>query len=326
MTQRLPLHYRTPVLEYYPESQHQHNLSYQIAPNFLLKMEAYQPTGSFKIRGIGALCQKKYEEGCSEFISSSGGNAGFSTAYAGRRLGVKVKVVMPETASHSARQKILNEGAHLIIHGRSFADCHEYCMNTMTADQAYIHPFDNSLVWTGHSSMIDEIVSDVNAGVIAMPDLIVLSVGGGGLFNGIVEGLERHGISTIPIVAVETEGAASFYESYTQKKLVRLEKIETIATTLGAKQISEKALINSLAMSIFPLKVTDKLCVQSCITFLNDLKTLVEPACGAALSVAHTFHEHRELHVFKNILIIVCGGISVDFGLLKKWENEFGLI
>ena len=43
-----------------------------------LKMECLQPTGSFKIRGIGLLCQELKAAGCSRFVSSSGGNAGYA--------------------------------------------------------------------------------------------------------------------------------------------------------------------------------------------------------------------------------------------------------
>ena len=51
----------------------------------------------------------------------------------------------------------------------------------------YINPFDQPLIWTGHSSLIDELKVDLK-GVI--PSLIVCSVGGGGLLLGILEGLK----------------------------------------------------------------------------------------------------------------------------------------
>ena len=56
----------------------------------------------------------------------------------------------------------------------------------------------------GHSSIIDEIVDD---GVT--PDLIVLSVGGGGLMSGVLTGMHRHGWTDIPLLAMETMGAQS---------------------------------------------------------------------------------------------------------------------
>jgi L-serine/L-threonine ammonia-lyase len=45
-----------------------------------LKMEALQPPGSFKIRGVGHACQEYQRRGAKRFISSSGGNAGIAAA------------------------------------------------------------------------------------------------------------------------------------------------------------------------------------------------------------------------------------------------------
>ena len=61
------------------------------------KLDLRQPTGSFKIRGVGRLCQQLKAEGARAFVSSSGGNAGYAAAYAGQALGVPVTVVVPST-------------------------------------------------------------------------------------------------------------------------------------------------------------------------------------------------------------------------------------
>ncbi len=53
---------------------------------------------------------------------------------------------------------------------------------------------------------MDEIQSQLR-GVV--PDVIIVAVGGGGLMNGVLEGLHRIGWGDIPVVAMETEGAAS---------------------------------------------------------------------------------------------------------------------
>ncbi|MEN3275377.1 MAG: L-serine/L-threonine ammonia-lyase [Massilia sp.] len=60
-----------------------------------LKMDALQPSGSFKLRGIGHACATRVAGGARRIVSSSGGNAGLAAAYAGRRLGVPVLVVVP---------------------------------------------------------------------------------------------------------------------------------------------------------------------------------------------------------------------------------------
>lgn len=72
-----------------------------------------------------------------------------------------------------------------------------------------------------------------------------MSVGGGGLLCGIYEGLARHGWKDVTVVTAETEGAASFYEAHKAGKLVRLSKIDTVATSLGALEVTQQALEGS---------------------------------------------------------------------------------
>ena len=80
-----------------------------------LKIESMQPSGSFKIRGIGHACQEYHRRGAHRFISSSGGNAGLAVAYAGRRLGVPVTVVVPHSTSARARELLAAERAELVV-------------------------------------------------------------------------------------------------------------------------------------------------------------------------------------------------------------------
>jgi L-serine/L-threonine ammonia-lyase len=77
------LHVDTPLLQ-------SHRLSQLTDKTVWLKLEALQPTGSFKLRGIGAACEEYKRQGKTRFVSSSGGNAGLAAAYAGRILGVPV--------------------------------------------------------------------------------------------------------------------------------------------------------------------------------------------------------------------------------------------
>ena len=86
----MPLHIHTPLIESVP-------LSRAAGRSIWLKLEALQPPGSFKIRGIGAACEHYAHHGAKRFVSSSGGNAGLAVAYAGRHLAIPVTVVVPGT-------------------------------------------------------------------------------------------------------------------------------------------------------------------------------------------------------------------------------------
>jgi cysteine synthase len=73
------------------------------------------------------------------------------------------------------------------------------------------------------------------------PDAIVLSVGGGGLLCGVITGLRRHGWDTVRVLTAETDGAACFARAHAAGAPVRLDRITSIATSLGALEASGTA-------------------------------------------------------------------------------------
>jgi L-serine/L-threonine ammonia-lyase len=280
-----------------------------------LKMDALQPSGSFKLRGIGHACAEYVRRGARRFISSSGGNAGIAAAYCGRKLGVPVLVVVPETASARARELIAREGAEIRVHGASFQEANALALSLLGAHDAFIHPFDDPLLWEGHATMIDEVA---RAGV--KPDAVVLSVGGGGLLCGVVEGLRRNGWSGVPVIAVETEGADSYAQSLAAGERIELPRIASIATSLGARRVSQQAFALAASHPIRPVVVTDGAAVQACLRFMDDHRTVVEPACGASLALAYQAGD--ALAEFDNVLVIVCGGVTATVAQLQAWGAD----
>jgi L-serine/L-threonine ammonia-lyase len=314
-----PLHIETPLFESRalstalstaPSTSHANHADRRV----WLKLEAMQAPGSFKIRGIGAACIEYQRRGASRFISSSGGNAGIAVAYAGRHLSVPVVVVVPETATERAKSLILQEGAELIVHGASWNEAHLLALSMLKETDAFLHPFDDPLIWRGHATMLDEVK---RSGVV--PDAVVLSVGGGGLLCGVVEGLRRNGWEDIPVIAVETQGAASFAQSIWQGARIELPAITSIATSLGAKQVCEQAFALSQQHPIHPVLVSDSDAVSACQNFIRDHRVVVEPACGAAL--AAVYGDVPILQQFKSILVIVCGGVTASVEQLQHWST-----
>jgi L-serine/L-threonine ammonia-lyase len=303
----MSLSIKTPLFESLP-------LSQLNGTRVLMKMEAAQPSGSFKIRGIGHACEQHAARGAHRFISSSGGNAGLAVAYAGRRLNVPVVAVVPKTTSERARHLLRLEGAEVIVHGASWAEANKRALPLKTGQDAFLHPFDDPLVWHGHASMIDEVVAE---GV--RPDAVVLSVGGGGLLAGVDEGLRRNGLGSVPVYAAETEGMASFHASLKAGRLVELPVLTGVATSLGAPQVCQRAFEVAQKRPVVSLLVSDGEAVESCKAFLDDHRTLVEPACGASLALLYG----RKILVgsLQNVLVIVCGGSTATVGSLNSFRG-----
>lgn len=280
-----------------------------------LKLDALQPTGSFKLRGIGLACETYQARGARRFVSSSGGNAGLAVAYAGRRLGLPVTVVVPESSSDRARELLRLEEAEVIVHGVSWQEANQFALSLAGPADAFLHPFDDPLVWQGHSTIVDEVR---RSGLT--PDAVVLSVGGGGLLSGVAQGLARNGWGHLPILAVETEGAASFREATKAGHPVALERIDSVATSLGAKRICDRAMQWSLERPIESLLVSDASALAACERFLADHRILVEPACGASL--APVYDNAPELAPYETLLVVVCGGVTATIDQIRQWARN----
>jgi len=306
------LHLNTPVIE-------SSSLNEKARQKIFLKLENTQPTGSFKIRGIGHLCQMAKEEGKTQFISSSGGNAGYATAYAGYKLNVATTVFVPATTPSDTITKIEELGADVRTKGNVWDETHEHALAySGEVNGLYVPPFEHPLIWEGHATIIDELKNQTGK-----PDAIILSVGGGGLLCGVLEGLHRNNWQDVPVLTVETEGTASFAKSVEAGKLITLDKITGVATSLGAKTVSAKTLEWNKNHQIIPRIVSDQEAVSACINFANDHRFLVEPACGASLAIAYNHPE--VLKEYSSVLIIVCGGIGVDLEKFNEWESKFNL-
>lgn len=304
----MSLHIETPLLA-------SRALSLTAGRSIWLKLDAVQPPGSFKIRGIGHACEVYAGRGAKRFVSSSGGNAGLAVAYAGRQLGIPVTVVVPETTPDRARELLRMEGAKVIVRGESWQEANEFALSLVGASDAFLHPFDDPLLWEGHATLIDEVT---RAGF--MPDAVVLSVGGGGLLSGIAQGMRRNAWNDVPIVAVETEGAASFHAAIEAGHPVQLEAITSVATSLGAKRVCDQAVQWAKEHPIHSVLVSDQQALAACERFLADHRLLVEPACGASIALA--YDKSPALEHYDNVLIVVCGGATATIDQIRQWAAK----
>jgi len=290
----MPLHLQTPLVE--------SEAFGRAGQRVWLKLEALQPSGSFKLRGVGHACEVHAARGARRLLSSSGGNAGMAVAYAGRRLGLPVLVVVPESTGEWPRTLIRRQGAELVVHGQSWLEANEHLMSLRRATDAFVHPFDDPLLWDGHATLIAEAAAQG-----PRPDAVVLSVGGGGLMSGVLQGMHAAGWQDVPLVAVETVGAASLGVAVAAGELVTLDAITSVAGSLGARRVSQRALDWTRQHPVLATTVTDAAAIQASLDVAREQRLIVEPACGAA--VAATLQRAVPvLQAAANVLVILCGG------------------
>ncbi|KAK6192436.1 hypothetical protein SNE40_003905 [Patella caerulea] len=296
-----------------------------------LKLENLQPPGSFKIRGISHFCKKAVNErGCKRLICASGGNAGMAAAYAAQQLKTPCTIVLPESTPEFIAHKLRDYGAEVVVKGKVFDHANQYALELAKQTGCeYVHPFDLPDVWEGHESVIYECESQLKP---VRPDVVITCVGGGGLLNGILQGMRSIGWDDIPVVAMETVGADCFNKSIEAGELITLPDITSVAKSLGALTVSSRTFDNYKIQKppILSAVVPDRGTVNACLKFADDHRYLVEPACGATLAAIYSnviqrLQEEGKLGTVSNALVIVCGGSSVTLELLLKWKNDFNL-
>ena len=138
----------------------------------------------------------------------------------------------------------------------------------------------------GHESLVDEVHTQLHAQLRDVtPDLVVLSVGGGGLMNGVLDGMHKVGWTDVPVLAVETEGTCSLNACAQAGEWVGLDEITgyilssnlvhlalikhpllcSIAVCLGVRKVSKRSYEWLSQHPIIPCTVTDREAVSACI-------------------------------------------------------------
>ncbi len=280
-------------------------LSERLKTNVYVKLEIFQKTGSFKVRGAfnKALSLRPEERGRG-IVAVSGGNHAQAVAYMARALGLKSLVLMPESTPRNYVEATRGYGAEVKFAptaSAAFAAVAEY----EKEGWAYVHPFDDPLVMAGQGTVGLEIMDDVPQ----VTDVIV-SIGGGGFMSGVATAVKSLKPS-IRVWGVETEGADCVSKSITAGQIVTLDAITSVARTLGAPAPTERTLEVARRLLESITVVSDKEAVQAMKFILERLKVLTEPAASCTLAAADRLKDHFSSE--RHVVLIFCGGnISID--------------
>lgn len=287
--------------------------SRRLGANIYFKLETLQPTHSFKVRGaFSALTRLTADQRRIGVVTASGGNHGLAVAHAAAKLGVPACVFLPESATEAKLAAIRRLEPEVIIHGAAWDDANALAMRVAKeSGRTYIHPFDNASVMAGQGTLVPEILQQLE------PDLIVASIGGGGLISGILSAVQHFSPST-KVVGVETEGADSMYQSYRAGRIVELPAITSIAETLGARK-TEKFQFETVSHYVTDLvTVSDRSAIGALLEILDLEKLLTEPA--ASCSVAALSEGKIPCKAGDNVVVVLCGA-NIGMDRVRAWQS-----
>jgi threonine dehydratase len=287
--------------------------SRRLGANVYFKLETLQPTHSFKVRGaFSALTRLTADQRKLGVVTASGGNHGLAVAYAAAKLGIPASVYLPESATEAKLAVIRRLGPEIVIHGKAWDDANALAIDVARKSaRAYIHPFDNANVMAGQATLVTEILQHLE------PDLIVASIGGGGLISGILSAV-RHFSPSTRVFGVETEGADSMYRSRKAGRIVELPAITSIAETLGARK-TEKFQFEIVCEHVADLvTVTDESAIRALLELLELEKLLAEPA--ASCSVAALLEGKIPFESGDDVVVVLCGA-NIGMDKVRSWQT-----
>ena len=159
------------------------------------------------------------------------------------------------------------------------------------------------------------------------PDVIICSVGGGGLLNGICQAMDTLNMTTPTILAVETAGAESLAASLSANKVITMPTITSKATSLGCARVTDKTYEYSQRRTVRSVVLPDGVAAMGCWRLADDERMMVELACGVNVALCYDGRLEKALgrpvKPDDKVVIVLCGGSNVTSGMLCEWRQEY---
>ncbi|MGC8543259.1 MAG: threonine ammonia-lyase [Vulcanisaeta sp.] len=294
---------RTPLI-------YSRQLSRKLGFDVYLKLENLQPIRAFKVRGgLYYALVKKDEAQRKGLVTASTGNHAQSIAYAGKTIGARVIIVMPNGVSRVKVEAVKDLGAEVVFHGNVFDEALDYAMKLAEREgMLFVHSINEPLLYPGVGTMHLEVLED-----LPDVDVVINPIGGGsGASSAVI--VYKSVDPSIRVIGVQAEGAPSVYLSLREGRLVSTGYAKTVAEGLATARAYE------LPFSILRGKIDDVVLVSD-DEMLRAIKELLisagqvaEPAGAAALAAAIKL---REQLIGKRVVIMVTGG-NIDPEFLKS--------
>jgi threonine dehydratase len=289
--------------------QDSHTFSRMTGADVRLKLENFQRTGAFKIRGatnrIATLSEEERDAGV---VTASAGNHAQGVALAATRAGVDSTIVMPEFAPISKVNATKRYGGRVVLHGVDYSESQEKAHQIEREEgRTYVHAFDDPAVMAGQGTLGLEIVEQC-------PDVdtVVVGIGGGGLISGVATAVKAKSPDT-RVVGVQAAGASSLAESLQKGEIVELDAVDTIADGIATRRVGDRTFEVIRERVDEVVTVSDEEIAMAVTHLLERSKALVEGA--GAVPLAAVLAEAFDYDEGEVIVPALCGG-NIDLNVL----------
>ena len=279
-----------------------------------LKLELFQHAGSFKPRGALCVMLDLPREVLARGVTAvSAGNHAMAVGYAARALGTSAKVVMPRNANPARVEGCRAYGAEVVL----VDDVHQAFARAKEIEaqeqRTFVHPFEGPLTALGTATLGLELCEQA-----PQLEAVLVPIGGGGLCAGVSAAVKQI-LPRAQVFGVEPEGADSMHRSFRSGKPESIDRVRTIADSLGAPYAAPYSFELCRRYVDEVVLVSDEQLRAAMRLIFRGAKLAVEPA-GAAATAA-LCGPLRERLAGKQVALVVCG-TNIDAPTFTKLINE----
>jgi threonine dehydratase len=239
----------------------------------------------------------------------SAGNHAIAVAYAAQLLGTTAKVVMPKSANPLRVTRCQEYGAEVVLVDdvtAAFGRVEEIQANE---GRTFVHPFEGPLTCAGTGTVGLEFSEQ--AGEL---DAVLIPIGGGGLIAGMAAAFKQLQ-PNCQVIGIEPVGADSMSRSMASGKPERIDKVRTIADSLGAPYATPYTFGLCRHYVDEVVLIEDDDIRRGMALLFRSMKLAVEPA-GATATAALCGPLRQRLRG-KRVGAIVCGS-NIDLPTFQR--------
>jgi len=275
------------------------------------KLENFQQTGSFKLRGASnKILSLSPEQAAQGVVAASNGNHGLGVAAAAKRAGIAAEVYVSMQVSPSKLRRIQEHGARIQRIGNDPLQAELAARAAASAQgKVFISPYNDVEVMAGQGTLAVELLRQ-----LPQLDVLFVAVGGGGLIGGIGAYIKFASPRT-EVVGCWPENSPVLYESIKAGRILDVPETPTLSeSTAGGLEPGSVTLDICSRVIDSSVLVTESEILDA-MRRVRDLKGWVIE--GAAAVAVAAFVKNAESYRGKRVAVIICGG-NVSEKVLEK--------
>lgn len=255
-------------------------LAVRTGVHVIVKHENHTPVGAFKLRGgilyVDRLTRRQPQ--IAGLVTATRGNHGQSLAFAGRRAGLTVTIVVPHGNSAEKNAAMRALGADLVEHGRDFDEAKDHAA---VLSRRSGHEFTPSF----HRDLVIGVATYPYELFTAFPELdtVYVPIGLGSGICAVIGVRDALGLAT-RIVGVVAENANAYARSFAAGHVIATPAAATFADGLAVRVPDADALEVIRGGADRIVEVTDQEIAEAIRIYFTDTHTLAEGAGAASLA------------------------------------------